>query len=189
MKLSFCEIPRAVALAAMVFPLAAHAAAPNPALIKAKQESEARGFLFIADRAEIVAHAQKEAKLRVITSMEPETAKASAAAFKKRYPFIDVNIQPRTGSESAQQLVLQIKGGGAKEWDVVSTSSDLVNDFIPHLWKIDLQALAEQGVLQIPLPLVRPSVISLPFTVGSTSLRITRTWFRQTSCPRRGMIF
>src|SRR5262245_58856249 len=129
-----------------------HAAAPNAALAKAKQEAEARGFLFIPDRGEIVARAQKEAHLSVITSMEPETAKASAVAFKKHYPFININIQPRTGSESAQQLVLQIKGGGAREWDVVSTSSDLINDFIPHLWRVDLQAMAEQGVLQIPVP-------------------------------------
>ena len=136
--------------------LASHvlAATPNPALVKAKQDAESKGFIFVSDRSEIVARAQKEGKLGVITSMEPETAKASALAFKKRYPFIDLNIQPRTGSESAQQLVLQIKSGGAKEWDVVSTSSDHINDYIPHLWKVDLQAMAEQGVLQIPVPMV-----------------------------------
>jgi iron(III) transport system substrate-binding protein len=114
-----------------------------------------RGFLFVTDRAEIVAKAQKEGRLRVITSMEPETAKASVAAFKKRYPFIDLNVHARTGSESAQQLVLQVKSGAAaNEWDVVSTSSDHINDYIPHLWKVDLQGMAEQGVLQIPHQMV-----------------------------------
>jgi iron(III) transport system substrate-binding protein len=154
MKLFFSTKSLIVGLGAIVFASPTYAAAPNAALVKAKQEAEARGFLFFSDRAEIVSKAQKEARLSVITSMEPETAKASAAAFKQRYPFIEPRIQPRTGSESAQQLVLQIKSGGAKEWDVVSTSSDLVNDFLPHLWKVDLQAMAEQGVLQIPLPLV-----------------------------------
>jgi len=134
-----------------------HAATPNATVGNAKQEAEARGFVFVSDRAEILSRAQKEAKLGVITSMEPETAKASAVAFKRSYPFIDLNIQPRTGSESAQQLVLQIKSGAAKEWDVVSTSSDLINEFIPHLWKIDLQAMAEQGVLHIPVPMVDSS--------------------------------
>jgi len=141
-------------LGAFLFVSPVHAATPNTALVKAKQDAEARGLLFVSDRAEIVSRAQKEARLSVITSMEPETAKASAAAFKKRYPFIDLNIQPRTGSESAQQLVLQIKSGSAKEWDVVSTTSDLINDYIPHLWKVDLQGMAEQGVLQIPLQMV-----------------------------------
>ena len=154
MKLGFSRNFMVIGLGVILFASPIYAATPNPALVKAKQDAEARGFLFVSDRAEILLRAQKEGRLSVITSMEPETAKASAAAFKKRYPFIDLNIQPRTGSESAQQLVLQIKSGGAKEWDVVSTTSDLINDYIPHLWKVDLQAMAEQGVLQIPLPMV-----------------------------------
>jgi iron(III) transport system substrate-binding protein len=131
------------------------AATTHPGLAKAKQEAEAKGYLFIADREEIVAKAQKEGKLRVISSMEPETAKASVAAFKKKYPLIDLSVQPRTGSESAQQLVLHVKSGTAsKDWDVVSTSSSHINDYIPHLWKVDLQGMAESGVLQIPYQMV-----------------------------------
>lgn len=131
------------------------AATTHPGLTKAKQEAEAKGYLFIADREEIVAKAQKEGKLRVISSMEPETAKASVAAFKKKYPLIDLSVQPRTGSESAQQLVLHVKSGTAsKDWDVVSTSSSHINDYIPHLWKVDLQGMAETGILQIPHQMV-----------------------------------
>ena len=155
MKLHFSREALLVFFGILVFAPAVHAATSSSALMKAKQDAEAKGFLFIADRAEIVAKAQKEGRLRVISSMEPETAKASVAAFKKRYPFIDLNIQARTGSESAQQLVLQVKSGvAAKEWDVVSTSSDHINDYIPHLWKVDLQGMAEQGVLQIPHQMV-----------------------------------
>jgi iron(III) transport system substrate-binding protein len=155
MKLHLSREVLLVFFGSLVFAPAVHAATSSSALMKAKQDAEAKGFLFIADRAEIVAKAQKEGRLRVISSMEPETAKASVAAFKKRYPFIDLNIQARTGSESAQQLVLQVKSGvAAKEWDVVSTSSDHINDYIPHLWKVDLQGMAEQGVLQIPHQMV-----------------------------------
>jgi len=154
MKLHLNGSSLVMGLSAVLLVSQVHGATPNPALVKAKQDAERKGFLFVSDRAEIVWRAQKEGKLGVITSMEPETAKASAVAFKKRYPFIDLNIQPRTGSESAQQLVLQVKSGGAKEWDVVSTSSDHVNDYVPHLWKVDLQGMAEQGVLQIPIPMV-----------------------------------
>ena len=142
-------------LGILLFAPPVHAATLSPALLKAKQDAEARGFSFVADREEIVAKAQKEGRLRVITSMEPETAKSSVAAFKTRYPFIDLSVQVRTGSESAQQLILQIKSGvAAKEWDVVSTTSDLLNDYIPHLWKVDLQGMAERGVLQIPHQMV-----------------------------------
>ncbi len=140
---------------ALLFGSYLFAATSGPALLKAKQDAEAKGYVFFTDRDEIVAKAQKEGKLRVISSMEPETAKASIAAFKKRYPFIDLTVQTRTGSESAQQLVLQVKSGvAAKEWDVVSTSSDHVNDYIPHLWKVDLLGMAETGVLHIPHELV-----------------------------------
>ena len=154
MKLRFSRRSLVIGFGAFLIASPVHAATPNSAIAKAKQDAQARGLLFVSDRAEILSRAQKEGKLAVITSMEPETAKASAAAFKKRYPFIDLNIQPRTGSESAQQLVLQIKSGAAKEWDVVSTSSDLINDYIPHLWKVDIQGMAEQGVLPIPLQMV-----------------------------------
>lgn len=154
MKLRFSRRSLVIGFGAFLFAFPVHAATPISAVAKAKQDAQARGLLFVSDRAEILARAQKEGRLSVITSMEPETAKASTLAFKRRYPFIDLNIQPRTGSESAQQLVLQIKSGSAKEWDVVSTTSDLINDYIPHLWKVDLQGMAEQGVLQIPLQMV-----------------------------------
>jgi hypothetical protein len=155
MKLHFSREALLIFLAILLFAPPVDAATPSPALLKAKQDAEARGFLFVADRAEIVAKAQKEGRLRVISSMEPETAKSSVAAFRKRYPFIDLSVHARTGSESAQQLVLQIKSGMAsKEWDVVSTTSDFINDYIPHLWKVDLQGMAEQGVLQIPHQMV-----------------------------------
>jgi iron(III) transport system substrate-binding protein len=151
----FCREALLVLVGILVFAPVAQAASPSQGLLKAKEDAEGRGFLFLTDRAEIVAKAQKEGKLRVISSMEGETAKASMVAFKKRYPFIDLNVQVRTGSESAQQLVLQVKSGvAAKEWDVVSTSSDHVNDYVPHLWKVDLQGMAEQGVLQIPHQMV-----------------------------------
>jgi ABC-type Fe3+ transport system substrate-binding protein len=155
MRVRFCREPLLVFLGIVTFAPPVGAAASSSLLLRAKQDAEARGFLFVADRAEIVGKAQKEGKLRIITSMEPESAKASVAAFKKRYPFIDLNVHARTGSESAQQLVLQVKSGAAaKEWDVVSTSSDHINDYIPHLWKVDLQGMAEQGVLQIPHQMV-----------------------------------
>jgi iron(III) transport system substrate-binding protein len=155
MEIRLKNLTLLAALTSLFLTQSSFGAMTHPGLTKAKQEAEAKGFLFVADREEIVAKAQKEGKLRVITSMEPETAKASIAAFKKRYPFIDLHIQTRTGSESAQQLVLQVKSGvAAKEWDVVSTSSDHINDYIPHLWKVDLQGMAEAGVLQIPPQLV-----------------------------------
>jgi iron(III) transport system substrate-binding protein len=107
-----------------------------------------------SSREEIVSTAKKEGKLRILTTMDDADSKANTAAFKKKYPFIDVHAQQSRGTDSAQRLLLEIKSGMAKEWDVVSTSSDHINDYIPHLWKVDLQGMAEQGVLQIPHQMV-----------------------------------
>src|SRR5215510_2322098 len=80
------------ALVGFVIASASFAASTDPVLLKARQEADTKGYLFIANRDEIVAKAKQEGKLRVLTGMEPPTLKASAAAFRKRYPFIEVKI-------------------------------------------------------------------------------------------------
>src|SRR4030095_2404850 len=84
------------------------AASPDPALLKIKQEAEAKGYLLIASHDEIVAKAKQEGKLRVLTGMEPPTLKASAAAFRKRYPFIEVKIEETTGTDGDERQILEI---------------------------------------------------------------------------------
>jgi hypothetical protein len=190
MRGHFSGAPLLVFLGMVVFAPPLGAAAPSAALLRAKQDADLRGFLFVTDRAEIVAKAQKEGRLRVITSMEPETAKASVAAFKKRYPFIDLNVHARTGSESAQQLVLQIKSGTAKEWDVVSTSSDLINDYIPHFgrWTYREWLSRESCKFLIKWSIPHSGISSL-FTVVSRSSLIIRISFRRPRFRRCGRIF
>jgi iron(III) transport system substrate-binding protein len=48
-------------------------------------------------------------------------------------------------------------GVASKEWDIVSTSSDHVSEYVPHLWKVDLQGMAENGILQIPHEMIDPT--------------------------------
>jgi len=88
--------------------------------------------------------------------MERETAKAAMAAFTKKYPFINFYIGERTGTESAQRLLLEIKSGRPTEWDLVQLSPEFGNEYNPYLVKFDIVAMSEQGVLQIPLPLIDP---------------------------------
>ena len=80
-------------------------------MLKTKKDAEARGYVFIANRDEIVAKAKKERSLRLISSMERETAKAAMASLTKKYPFINFYIGERSGNESAQRLPLEIKSG------------------------------------------------------------------------------
>ena len=131
-------------------------AAPVPAPAKAKQEAEAKGYLFISTHDEIVAKAKKEGRLRVLAGMELPTIKATAAAFTRKYPFIDLKIQEIEGQDAAQRNILEIKSG-AKDWDVHRLSTDRYPDYFQHLLKIDLLGMAESGVLQIPPQMIDPN--------------------------------
>ena len=67
----------------------AFAATPSPSasLLKAKQEAEAKGYVFHTSRDEIVERAKKEGKLRVFSSQEPPSIKAMAARFQAEISF------------------------------------------------------------------------------------------------------
>ena len=133
------------------------AVAATPALLKAKQGAEARGFLFEASHEEIVAKAKKEGKLRVISSLDPETYKQLAEAFKQKYPFIDFTLSAVDGSEAAQRFLLELKAGGAKNWDAIHLSRDFYNEFAEHIKKVDILGMAEQKVLSIPTGMIDPN--------------------------------
>ena len=132
------------------------ATAPSAALLKARQEAEAKGYIFMTSRDEIVARAKKEGKLRVFASQEPPAIKAMAAAFKQKYPFIDVRAEELIGMENYERMLLEMKAGMAKSWDVNYVAFDFYNDFLPYQKKFDLLGMAERGVLQIQPKLVDP---------------------------------
>ena len=70
--------------------------------------------------------------------MDPLNIKASSAAFKNIYPFIDINVVESQGVVAAQRLLLAIKSGTAKEWDVILVSADFRDEYPPFLWSIHL---------------------------------------------------
>lgn len=131
--------------------------AATPALLKAKQGAETKGFIFEASHEEIVAKAKKEGKLRVISSLDPETNKQMGAAFKQKYPFIDFSLSAVDGTEAVQRFLLELKAGGASNWDSIHLSRDFYNEFAEHVKKIDVLGMAEQGVLSIPTGMIDPN--------------------------------
>jgi hypothetical protein len=135
--------------------LGALAATPSASLLKAKQDAEARGYLFHTSRDEIVARAKKEGKLRVFSSQEPPAIKAMAAAFKQKYPFIDVQARELIGLENYQRALTEMKGGFAK-WDVNYLAADYYPEYLPYQKKFDFLGMAEQGVLRMEPKLIDP---------------------------------
>jgi ABC-type Fe3+ transport system substrate-binding protein len=79
-----------------------------------------------------------------------------ADSFRKKYPFIDVQISELTGTEALQRHLLELKAGTLKEWDILHASEDHYTDFNSHTMKIDLLGMAEQGVLKINPKLIDP---------------------------------
>jgi iron(III) transport system substrate-binding protein len=129
----------------------------SSATAKAKQEGEAKGMISFNSRDEIIAKAKKEGKLRLLVNMDVPTLKAAAKVFTQKYPFIDVHAREITGSAMIQRNILEIKSGQAtREWDVAYTSRDFYSEYPPYLWKVDLLRMAEQGILQIPTPMIDP---------------------------------
>jgi iron(III) transport system substrate-binding protein len=129
-------------------------AADGAALAKAKKAAEERGYVFLTDRNEIIAKAKKEGRLRVLAEMEPPNIKASTAAFMKKYPFINLYIEEIQGADQIQRNILEVKSGAAKDWDILHVSTDFYSEYIPYVWKVDLLGMAQQGVLQIPQPMI-----------------------------------
>ena len=132
------------------------AVAATPGVLKAKQAAEAKGFVFETSHDEILAKAKKEGKLKIITSLNPETYKQLGAAFKQKYPFIDFSINPVDGTEAVQRFLLELKAGGAN-WDSIHVSRDFYNEFTEHVKKIDILGMAEQKILAIPAGMIDPN--------------------------------
>jgi ABC-type Fe3+ transport system substrate-binding protein len=137
---------------------AAHvdAAEPGAALLKAKKEAEAKGFLFAASHDEIVSKAKQEGKLRVIVSLDAGILKRLSEGFTKKYPFIQVQADEIRGIDAYTRQLQELQAGLAKGIDVNEVDYDYYNDYLPHLKKVDMYGMAEHRVIQMPLQMVDP---------------------------------
>jgi iron(III) transport system substrate-binding protein len=130
------------------------AASPSPSLLKAKQEAESKGFIFLTSKDEILAKAKEEGKLEALTFLESNAKKSMIDAFRKKYPFIQVVAEEIGGTDEYQRFILEMKAGRAKRWDTVHISNQVYAEYPPYLKKFDVLGMAEQGVLNIPAKIV-----------------------------------
>jgi ABC-type Fe3+ transport system substrate-binding protein len=146
---------------------AVFAAPANPALAKAKQEAEAKGYAFIDNHDEIVAKAKAEGKFRALSGLDSVAIKALTAAFKQKYPFIDAYVEEIEGTESYQRFILEMKSGRPTNWDATFIPIDFYKDYVPFQKKLDIFGMASQGVLSIHPKMVDPFNRN---TVSSTTI-------------------
>jgi ABC-type Fe3+ transport system substrate-binding protein len=148
---------RVMTLLLIVFGMAnAPIFAAEPALLKAKKDAEAKGYLFAASRDEVVGRAKKEGKLTVIVSLDAKILKALADGFTKKYPFIQVRVEEIRGIDAYTRQLQELKAGLVKGVDVNEVDYDYYNEYLPHLKKVDIHGMVQQGVLQMAPQMVDP---------------------------------
>ncbi|MBI2987836.1 MAG: extracellular solute-binding protein [Deltaproteobacteria bacterium] len=133
-----------------------HAVAASADLLKAKKGAEAQGYIFFATHDEIAERAKKEGKIRVMTGLESGTFKQLINGFKQKYPFItDIYVEEIT-VDAFQRVMLEIKAGQAKGWDIAYIPPEYGKEYIPYLMKSDLLGMAQHGVLRIDPRMIHP---------------------------------
>ena len=166
----------------------ASGASVNESLIKAKQEAEAKGYIFLGSHDEIVAGAKKEGQLRLLGALDPRVYKAMISSFKKRYPFVtDVYVEDIGSIDAKQRFLLELKSKSAAEWDIFDLAPELWSEYMPYIKKLDLLGMATHNVLTVPSAMIDPknrnivSTGSSVFVVGYNKKliaqeRAPKTW-------------
>ena len=142
------------------------AAESSGALLKAKNEAEAKGFIFESSRDEIVAKAKKEGAVKVLSGLDPSVYSNMMASFRKKYPFLKIEMVEISGPDSAQRFIMELKSGSRNDFDIAHASTEFYPEYIAFAKKFDLLGMAENGVLRIPPKMVDPKQRTLA-AVGS----------------------
>ena len=148
------------------------AASASPALIQVQKEAESKGYLFEPSREEILAKAKKEGALRALLGFDAPAIRALREGFRKKYPFINPQFEEHGSPEASQRYLLELQAGRGSDWDIAHVLTEGQAEFASHTEKIDLRAMAEQGVLQIPHKMINPesrNVIALSSTVDAAA--------------------
>jgi ABC-type Fe3+ transport system substrate-binding protein len=133
-------------------------AEPNTALLKARKDAEAKGYIFEASHNEIETKARKEGELRILYGLGPETMKLLAEDFVKKYSFIKIRRLEEIAGEDASRFIAELETGRERgNWDVIHIAQSSYTTYFRHLAKYDLFGMAEKGVLQIPSQMVDPA--------------------------------
>ncbi len=128
----------------------------NAALLKAKKDAEAKGFIFETSRDAIVAKAKQEGAVKVLSGLDPSIYSSIMEGFKKKYPFLKIEILEITGPDSAQRFIMELKSGSRNDFDVSHASTEFYPEYIPFAKKFDLLGMAQTGVLRIPPKMIDP---------------------------------
>ncbi|MGH7845782.1 MAG: ABC transporter substrate-binding protein [Candidatus Binatia bacterium] len=108
-------------------------------------------------REQILSGAQKEGKLRVLSSLDPASFNAHRDAFMKKYPFIkDVRVEEMKGTAGPQKFLMELSAGRGDNWDVFDVAPEFYDDFQTFIKAYDFLAMVRDGVVKIPPQIIDP---------------------------------
>ena len=136
----------------------AGAAQTGAALTKAKQDAEAKGYIFETSHDDIVNKAKKEGKLVVFASQDDTVVNAVVKAFRKKYPFIEVNAQEISGTDTYLRMIKEMQIGRPTDWDVNYVAFDYFTNYLPYQKKFDMLGMAQHGVIKMQPAMIDPDV-------------------------------
>ena len=143
-------------LAWLLFAAHGSAAESGAALAKAKKDAETKGFIFETSRDAIIAKAKQEGAVKVLSGMDQASHGSLMAGFRKKYPFLKIDMVEITGPDSAQRFIMELKSGTRPEFDLTHASTEFYPEYLPFAKKFDLLGMAESGVLRIPPKMIDP---------------------------------
>ena len=158
MKVAWFRIWNRLAVFQLVWLLSppVHAALAASPVTQPKHVAEARSYAFEQSHDSIVSQARQEGRLRVMSSLEGDMLKPVAEAFRKKYPFIELRAEEISGTDTYQRMILEMKAGTARGWDVNFIAGDFYDEYLPHQKRFDILGMAQQSILQIPVGMIDP---------------------------------
>ena len=92
----------------------------------------------------------------VLSSQDAAAVDATAKAFRKKYPFIDVKASEIGGTDTYLRMIEELRIGKTTDWDVNYVAFDYYDDYLPHQKKFDMLGMARHGVLRVPPDIIDP---------------------------------
>src|SRR5262245_671285 len=152
------------------------------AALKAKKEAEAKGFIFETSRDAIIAKAKQEGGVRVLSGLDQSSHASLMAGFRKKYPFLKIDMVEIAGPDSAQRFIMELKSGSKNDFDIIHASTEFYPEYLPFVKKFDLLGMAEAGVLRIPPKMIDPkhrAIAALGSALSVVAYKIGRASCRE----------
>jgi iron(III) transport system substrate-binding protein len=143
-------------LGSFLFATPGLSAESGAALAKARKDAEAKGFIFETSRDALIAKAKQEGSVKILSGLDQSSHASLMAGFRKKYPFLKIEMVEIAGPDSAQRFIMELKSGIRPEFDLTHASTEFYPEYLPFAKKFDLLGMAESGVLRIPPKMIDP---------------------------------